>query len=502
MRVAFTLVLLAIASVTISAQLPKELGDLVRKAPSLDSVLRGRPLESTFDDTVGPSPILDRVGTTRKPGDMKRLARTANGFALQPGLWEGSFDSFCLRTATWAPGAGDGYLWAPIKGARSNAISTILRNTASHPRIPKGDIQMLLWAILSRTRVNEMPPTLQAAARALLPASEINAINVSGLQVLDVADRTNLFRGVTAPVRQALEIESDLRYQFSRANANYAEIERIAVLSGAPPPANRNAIKRGQWSRHPGGYYVRYFPDSFANMRMQVFVPARPVVVRDHLNRILSITDSRGGRTEVTYNDAIAPRPHPRTSRMRAYAFKTVRVTRRGTDGKPRVLEFKDKGYTFHQSRPRNQRRGVMEMLADAGAYVFSLVNGTPVEARQIDWDGWAERAQEAWDNWEDADWLRERAEATKETGDEDSVDDLGDTEHYGDGIEAVLTGGPDDRLEWIIEHQERENEALEHATIVLDGLPTTSTTGDDWDFGGGVGMPSGGGQTLGVSGR
>jgi hypothetical protein len=505
MRAAFTLVLLAVASVTISAQLPRELGDLVRKAPSLDSFLRGRPLESTFDDTVGPSPLLDRRGTTRKPGDMKRLARTADGnYLLQPGLWEGTFDSFCLRTATWAPGAGDGYLWAPLKGARAGAIGTILRNTAAQPQIPRGDIQMLLWAILSRTRVSEMPPKLQAAARALLPASEINAINVSGLQVLDAADRTNLFRGVTAPVRQALEIESDLRYQFSRANANYEEIERIAVLSGAPPPANRNAIKRGQWSRHPGGYYVRYFPDSFANMRMQVLVPARPKVVRDHLNRILSIEDSRGGKTEVTYNDAIAPRPHPRTSRMRAYAFKTVRLTRRGADGKPRVLEFKDQGYTFHQSRPRSQRRGVMELVAAAGSYLFALVNGTPVEARQFDWEGWADRAQEAWDNWEDAEWLRDRAEATKTEGDEDSVDELGDTEHYGDGIEAVLTGGPDDRLAWIIEHQERENEALERATIVIDTLPTTSTTDDtpEWDFGGGVGMPSGGGQTLGVSGR
>jgi hypothetical protein len=145
-----------------------------------------------------------------------------------------------------------------------------------------------------------------------------------------------------------------------------------------------------------------------------------------------------------------------------------------------------------------------MDVIAGAAGDVFALVNGTPVEARQFDWDGWAERAQEAWDNWEDAEWLRDRADATTTEGDDDSVDELGDTEHYGDGIEAVLTGGPDDRLEWIIEHQERENEALEAATVVIDTLPTTSTTDDSpiWDPGGGVGMPSGGGQTLGVSGR
>lgn len=502
MRVAFTLVLVTAMSGAVAAQIPK-IGDLVRKAPSLENFLRGRPLESTFDDTVGPQPWLDRRDLKRQPGDLKRLPRTSNGgFMLQPGLWEGTFDSFCLRTATWAPGAGDGYLWAPIKGSRAGAISAILRNTAVHPAIPRGDIQMLLWAILSRTRVSDMPPKLQTAARALLPANEINAINVSGLQVLDAANRTRLFRGLTAPVRQALEIESDLRYEFSRANANYEQIEKIAVLSGAPPPANRNAIKRGQWSRHPRGYYVRYFPDSFANMRLQVLVPARVKVVRDHLNRILSIEDSRGGKTETTYNDAVAPRPHPTNKRLKAYAFKTIRITRRGTASKPEVFEIRDKGYTFHQSRPPRQRRRLVAMLADGARDVFTAVTGTPLEARQ-DWERWGERAEQAHNWWEDAEYIRARAEATTTTGDEESVDAIGDTEHYGDGIEAATTGDVGDRIGWIAETHERFNEALEYAISVLDTLPTGSTPDDtSWEPGGGVGMPSHGGQTLGVSGR
>lgn len=507
MRVVMTLVLVAVLPGLTAAQLPRprDLGDLVRKMPSLDRFMTNRPLETTFDDTAGVQLFLDRREVTRQPGDMKRLPRTSNGgFMLRPGLWEGSFESYCLRTATWTPGVGDGYLWAPIKGSRGGAISTILRSSAAHPNVPRDDIQMLLWAILSRTRVSDMPPKLQAAARTLLPAAELNAINVNGLQVIDVADRTRLFRGVTGPIRQALEVESDLRYEFSKANANYEQIEKIAVLSGAPPAQNKNAIKRGQWSRHPGGYWVRYFPDSFANMKLQVLVPGPVTIVRDDLHRIISIEDSRG-KTETTYNDAIAPRPHPRNSRMKAYAFKSIRMTRRGADGKPRVLELKDQGYAFHQSRPR--RRGFADRLASGAAWLRDLIS-TPLEARrQFDWEGWTERAQEAWEHWEDYDWLRDRAEATTTTGDEDAVDDLGDTEHYNDGIEAALEGDVSDRLEWIAEHQERENEALEHAIIVIDTLPTTSTTDDgppprDWDFGGGVGVPSGGGQTLGTSGR
>lgn len=45
---------------------------------------------------------------------------------------------------------------------------------------------------------------------------------------------------------------------------------------------------------------------------------------------------------------------------------------------------------------------------------------------------------------------------------------------------------------------------ALEWAISVLEGLPTTSTTDDPpaWEPGGGVAVPSRGGQTLGISGR
>ncbi len=64
-----------------------------------------------------------------------------------------------------------------------------------------------------------------------MPAVELNAIDVNGLQVIEAAERTNVFRSVTGPLRQALEIESDLRYEFSKRNANYEEIERIAVLT-------------------------------------------------------------------------------------------------------------------------------------------------------------------------------------------------------------------------------------------------------------------------------
>ena len=502
MRAVLTLAVIAALSVVTSAQLPRpgDLADLVRKAPSLDGLLKNRPLETTFDDTRGPARLIDRLDIKAAPGDLRRLPRTSNGsFMLQPGLWEGTVESYCLRPATWSPGVGDGYLWAPMKGGKANVISTILRNSVRFPQIPRGDIQMLLWAILSRTRVNEMPPKIQTVARTLLPAGEVNSLNVNGLQAMEMAERTNLFRGVTGPIREILEGEARLRYEFSKGNANYAEIERIAVLSGAPPAQNKNAIRRGQWAMHPGGYFVRYYPDGFAKMRVQVLKPPAVKIVRDQLNRIVSVQDSQG-TIETTYNDAIAPRPHPRNKRLKAYAFKTIRVTTNaGPGGKPEVREFRDKGYTFHQSSPR--RRGVADLIAAGAEWVRNLIS-TPVEARrQFDWDGWIERGERAQELYEDAETLRDHYEENTTTGDASSVDDAADAGHYRDGVIVVVVGDTSERVDWISQMHERFNNMLEHATNVLNGLPGSSDTGG-YDPGGGVAIPSGGGQSLGGSGR
>jgi len=504
MRSAVTLVLLVLLPVVTAAQLPRDLGGLARKLPSLDGFLRGAPLTTNFDDTARPLPALDRKEVRRRAQPLRSLPRTdTGGFILQPGLWEGTFESYCLRTATHAPGKGDGYLLAPIKGNRAPAIQAILAGTVRHPEIPRGDAQMLLWAILSRVRVSDMNPKLQAAARALLPANEIRAINASGLDLLTATERTRLLAGVAAPIRQALEIESDLRYQFSRADVTYAEVERIAVLGGVRPADQRNAIRRGQWSRHQQGYFIRFFPDSFANTRVEVLMPGRVTVTRDRLNRIVAIEDASGGRTETVYNDAIAPRVHPHDARLRAYAFKTIRFMRRGPRGKPEVHEVHDRGWTFHRSRPRH--RGVAAVLPTMGLVnaAFRLPAGA-FAMFQGGFGDWAERAEQAQDIHDRYDFYRERADRATAEPSEDAVDELEDTDHYRDGIDAATSGDPSDRLEWLIDHHERETGALEWAISVLEGLPTTSTTDDPpaWEPGGGVAVPSRGGQTLGISGR
>lgn len=127
MRALLTLVLVAVMPMVAAAQLPRNLGGIARQLPSLDGLLRARPLTTDFDDTARQQPVLDRKESRRQARPLRSLPRTARGgFILQPGLWEGTFQSYCLRTATYAPGKGDGYLYAPVKGSRATAIQTIL----------------------------------------------------------------------------------------------------------------------------------------------------------------------------------------------------------------------------------------------------------------------------------------------------------------------------------------------------------------------------------------
>lgn len=483
-----------VAPVVLIAQLPipRDLKPLVRKIPSIDAILRGTPPLSTgFDDTAGAQPLLDgRDWGTPRP--LAALERTpAGGFRLQPGYWEGTFQSFCLRTAAYSPGKGEGYLFGPYRGSKAAAIRTILIEAVRHPEADQTDIQMLLWGILSRSKIQTMAPRLRSTARALLTAAQIREIDRSAIDLIPASERARLFRRLPAGVRAVAEKEAELRYRFSQRVADYDEIQRVAVRAGVAPEGENNKIQRGQWARHPGGFWIRYFPSGFMTTRVEIMVPERVEIRRDHLNRIVSIEDARG-RTETVYDDAIPARALPGNERVRAYAFKTVRLVR--TDpagGAPAVLETHGTGYTFVRSPLRS--RAPMAYAA------YGVVRASFSRIAQSRFDEWVERGERAREHYERYEFYRDRAEAAGSDPSSDSVDELGDIENYRDGVEAAL-GDPGDRAEWMIEQQERQNAALRHATAVIDTLPTTSSP--DWDPSDGMALPSGGGQRLGISGR
>ena len=104
------------------------------------------------------------------------LQRTPNGgFVLEPGYYELAAQSYSLKTGrpVSSPG-GAGYLFAPPKGPREDAVMTVLRNAVNRPEIPQWQIQELLNAILSASRYDEFPLSVKTTAAKLIAAKKVN----------------------------------------------------------------------------------------------------------------------------------------------------------------------------------------------------------------------------------------------------------------------------------------------------------------------------------------
>jgi hypothetical protein len=401
-------------------------------------------------------------------------------------------ESYCLRIASRGPVGGDGYLNAPLKGGRAAIVRSILQNTWRHPEIPQRTIQLVIWAILARAEYNDLRPDLQAAARALLTAAEIKSIGRSPWDALDTSLGRRAIAGLPAPARQALRAERNLRDMLRRANYTYEDFERLAMTPiGADEPTRRE-VPRGRWMHHPDGFLIRYLPRGYTSTRVEILVPHAYTVRRDRIGRILSIADGRGNRTETEYDDTVAPLNVPGEPRLKGFAFRVIRVTAQGPNG-PETHEIRGRGWTFVRTRREPPRQFLLRPVAWSA----------PLQNLYEQFQQWRERYEAAREPIDDINYYRERIEHATGEPDDSAIDDLENMEHYRDGIETAATGDTGERLDWIIQEKERENDALRHAIVVINTLPTTSTAEPDYAPWGGVAVPThSASQRLGMSGR
>lgn len=211
------------------------------------------------------------------------LQRTPNGgFVLQPGYYTLVNQSYCLKAGTHGPGGGDGYLFAPPEGPAQEAVMTIVRNSVNRPEIQQQKIQQLLWAIIARAKFEDLHGDLKVTASQLLTPRQLAGLNRNALDVLN--GPLSSVVGVPGPVRQIMEAEQRLRQMLTMPGATFAEMERVAVLSGAVPmgPGSRE-VPSGRWSIHPDGYYVRYIPSGYSTTRTEIWVPqGSPAVGKEY----------------------------------------------------------------------------------------------------------------------------------------------------------------------------------------------------------------------------
>ncbi len=270
---------------------------LLEGEPALTTSLPDAVTEVTFLDGFEPS---DWAPLSLQPRAAGGEFRVAGG-----GAYAMEVESYCLRTGGYAPGRGDGYLYAPAKGARAAIVRNVLHRAQANPQVEQGQIQLLLWAILSRAKVRDMSGDLLATARVLLTPEEIYEVNGGALGLVPSEVLNQAVRKAPPLLGEALEAEAKVRGLLSEGDATYGQIERAAVLGGeAPVGEGSREVPWGRWSYHPAGYFIRYMPHGYSQTVVWVYAPERFAFETDGLGRLTSLAGPNGWRMALDYGNA------------------------------------------------------------------------------------------------------------------------------------------------------------------------------------------------------
>lgn len=153
-------------------------------------------------------------------------------------------------------------------------MASMVRNTVQHPEISQEDIQALIWAMLARAKFSDLSTELKSVASRLLTPKQIVDLNGGALGLLTDDKIAGAFIKEPPILRQIREAEARLRNALTNPASSFADLERIAILTGEVPlgPGSRQ-VPEGRWSLHPTGYYVRYIPSGYAKTKLEIYVP-------------------------------------------------------------------------------------------------------------------------------------------------------------------------------------------------------------------------------------
>lgn len=247
----------------------------IKNLPDLNNILKGKePVTSSLDDAVYEVPDMDNF----EPAVIlpaNELPRNSDGsFYLFPGVWEFHLKSYCMKAGTYGPSktSGSGHTYAPLLGPKADIIQSLLKNGFKHPEIKQREIQVLIWAIIARQNLKDMPKEYMLTAALLLDTKQLVRLNEGVVRNFAQKEFLKATDNLPEPARKVLEAENKMRGMLTDANTKYEDLERVAVLNGVMPENGGRKVKRGRWSFTPEGFYIRYFADSYKKMTLQVYV--------------------------------------------------------------------------------------------------------------------------------------------------------------------------------------------------------------------------------------
>jgi hypothetical protein len=195
------------------------------------------------------------------------------GYNLKPGFFQADLAGFCIKAGTPAPAAGNGYMNASLQGPMAAIINHIVWNSLFNPRISQREIQVLLWAIIAKTKYSDFSTDLKRTANSLLSAKDLFQLSGGGIPIIS----KELFRQqiIQLPpvLHPILTAENNIRQLVASGTQDYDAIERWAITAGIAAPQKIDTILKGRWTYMPAGYYVRYFPAGYKHTLVQVYMP-------------------------------------------------------------------------------------------------------------------------------------------------------------------------------------------------------------------------------------
>ncbi|KLT64250.1 hypothetical protein [Pedobacter sp. BMA] len=243
------------------------------KALGVDQLLKQpAAITTSFEDVDREGEKLPEFNSGVKFQPLYLLPKNSEGgYVLCEGFYEMTNKSYCLKAGTFAPSKGDGYMFAPVLGPKEEVVVAILKSAEKHPEVNQHDIQSLLWTIIARTKFADYSGSVKVTALQLLSTKQLTQLEGGALGILpfDVMEKAK--DQLPSGVRTVFEAENNIRQLVSSGNYTYADLEKYAIVAGMAPP--RSDVPSGIWTKHPDGYYIRYFPSGYAITKVQVYVP-------------------------------------------------------------------------------------------------------------------------------------------------------------------------------------------------------------------------------------
>ncbi|RTL60578.1 MAG: hypothetical protein EKK37_00015 [Sphingobacteriales bacterium] len=183
---------------------------------------------------------------------------------LSPGFYEADFKSYCLQPGTPDPSSRDAYGQQVLNTYHRDIVETALRQSLIKTDLDQRNIQLLLWSIVSGSSFDRLSPEVQQTAGQLLTRKQIFELR-GGV--------TGMIKRMTNYIPNNSGDMAAIKGLFEKGANSYEAFEKIAVRHEPSIITDPN-YRRDQWNWQPGGYFLRYYPASYKQLKVQVYVPA------------------------------------------------------------------------------------------------------------------------------------------------------------------------------------------------------------------------------------